>query len=399
MTAPKYELAEVIHRFWGRLKGSLSAYQFAVLWAIERCRTAALGGHIDACDTCGHLRISYNSCRNRHCPKCQGVNKEMFIIEQEELLLPVAYYHVVFTLPHDLNELYIRNPKVMYGLLFESAWYTLNTLAKDKNWLGAKTAATMVLHTWSQTLNLHPHVHCIVPNGGLDKEGNWRYPSKSGADGQGRFLFPVAAMKKLYRGYFMAQLKAKFEGGELDLPPDFPMDRAYKKWKDVLYQKEWVVYTKKPFSGVNKVIDYLARYSHRVALTNHRIKNITEEEVTFEYKDYKDGAKKKLMTLKGEEFLRRFTLHILPKGFRKVRKYGLVSNASKKTDIPKARAALGFRLQIAISNRKERKAKALERLFGKNAHRCPYCKKGEMKTVSILPPERAPPMKIQKTHP
>ncbi|MEM1008210.1 MAG: transposase [Myxococcota bacterium] len=254
-------------------------------------------------------------------------------------------------------------------------------------------------YTWSQTLQLHPHVHCIVPNGGLDKEGNWRYPSKSGADGEGRFLFPVAAMKKLYRGYFMAQLKVKIEGGEFNLPPDFPKDRAYKKWKDILYHKDWVVYTKKPFSGVKKVVDYLARYSHRVALTNHRIKNITEEEVTFEYKDYKDGAKKKLMTLKGEELLRRFCLHILPKGLRKVRKYGMVSNASKKTDIPKARKALDFRLEIAISNRKERKAKALERLFGKDTHRCPCCKKGEMKTVSILPPERAPPIKAATAHP
>jgi len=399
MTAPKYELAEVIHRFWDRMKGRLSAYQFGVLWALERCRTAALGGHIDACDACGHLRISYNSCRNRHCPKCQGVNKEMFVIEQEELLLPVAYYHVVFTLPHELNDLCIRNPKAMYSLLFEAAWHTLNTLAKDKNWLGAKTAATMVLHTWSQTLNLHPHVHCIVPNGGLDKEGNWRFPKKSSADGEGRFLFPVAAMKRLYRGYFMAQLKAKIERGELDLPPHFPIGRAYKKWKNGLYQKDWVVYTKKPFSGVKKVVDYLARYSHRVALTNHRIKNITDTEVTFEYKDYKDGAKKKLMRLKGEEFLRRFCLHILPKGFRKVRKYGMVSNASKKTDIPKARKALGFKLAISISNRKERKAIALERLFGTDTHRCPCCKNGEMKTIGILPPERAPPIKAQKAHP
>lgn len=227
----------------------------------------------------------------------------MFIIEQEELLLPVAYYHVVFTLPHQLNEMCIYHPKMMYSLLFESAWHTLNTLAKDKNWLGTKTAATMVLHTWSQTLILHPDVHCIVPNEGLNKEGNWRYPKKSGADRQGRFLFPVTAMKKLYRGYFMAQLKAKIESSELPLPPDFLKGRSDQKWKDELYQSNWVVYTKKPFSGVNKVIDYLARYSHRVAISNHRIKNITDQEVTFACKDYKDNAKKKQMILQGEEFL------------------------------------------------------------------------------------------------
>ncbi len=393
MKLPKFELAEVVHRFCDKIRHRLSAHQQRTLSAIERCRTSTLGGHIDACDSCGHLHISYNSCRNRHCPKCQGVNKEMFSIEQEELLLPVAYYHMVFTLPHELNVLCISNPKIMYGLLFEAAWHTLNTLARDDKWLGAKTAVTMVLHTWSQSLQLHPHVHCIVPNGGLDKAGNWQYPRKSGADGQGRFLFPVAAMKKLYRGYFMAQLKAKIEAGELDLPADFPSGKAYKSWKNTLYEKDWVVYTKQPFSGVKKVVDYLARYSHRVAITNHRIKNISDTEVTFEYKDYKDGAKKKQMTLKGEEFLRRFCLHILPKGFRKVRKYGLVSNASKKTDIPKARKALGMRLQAELSNSKERKAKALARLFGNEVNQCPYCKSGKMQTIGILPPERAPPMK------
>lgn len=399
MKQPAFELAEVIHRFSDHIRPQLSAHQQRTLSALERCRTAALGGHIDQCDACGHLHISYNSCRNRHCPKCQGVNKEMFIIEQEELLLPVAYYHVVFTLPQELNALCLYDPKAMYGLLFESAWHTLNTLARDDKWLGAKTAATMVLHSWSQTLNLHPHVHCIVPNGGLDKEGNWRYPRKSGADGEGRFLFPVAAMKKLYRGYFLARLKAKIKGGKMQLPPDFPSGKAYKAWKDDLYQKDWVVYTKKPFSGVKKVVEYLARYSHRVAITNHRIKNITDTQVTFEYKDYKDKAKKKLMTLQGEEFLRRFCLHILPKGFRKVRKYGLVSNASKATDILRARIALGQRHQTVISNRKERKAKALERLFGKAVNKCPCCKKGNMVTIGIVPPERAPPTMIVPSHP
>jgi hypothetical protein len=318
--APDFEIAEVIHRFKEQRNGRLSKHQLRTLSALERCRTAALGAHIDGCDECGHLQISYNSCRNRHCPKCQGVNKEMFIIEQEELLLPVAYYHVVFTLPHELNELCLHNPKVMYGLLFEAAWYTINTLARDEQWLGAKTAATMVLHTWSQTLTLHPHVHCIVPNGGLDKQGHWRYPKKSGANGRGRFLFPVAAMKKLYRGYFLSKLKEKIKKGELLLPAHFPEGRKYKTWKDDLYQKDWVVYTKKPFSGVQKVVDYLARYSHRVAITNHRIQAITDTEVVFQYKDYKDKAAKKSMRLDGREFLRRFCLHILPAGFRKVRK-------------------------------------------------------------------------------
>jgi len=281
------EIADIIKQFLPQLSKSLPLHYLKTLRAIEACRTAALGGHIDECDECGFLRISYNSCRNRHCPKCQGVNKEMWIIQQEEMLLPVAYFHVVFTQPHELNELYLYNAKQMYDLLFHAAWHTLNTFAKDPKWLGATTAATMVLHTWSQTLGLHPHVHCIVPNGGLTKQQTWQFPKK----GQANFLFPVTAMKKVYRGFFLAKLKKLIQQGALTLPPNFPKEYKYQLWKNKLYQKDWVVFTKKPFSGVKQVVDYLARYSHRVAITNRRIKNNTDNTVTFEYKDYKNKAK------------------------------------------------------------------------------------------------------------
>jgi hypothetical protein len=261
----------------------------------------------------------------------------------------------------------------MYDLLFQAAWHTLKTFANDPKWLGAKTAATMVLHTWSQTMILHPHVHCIVPNGGLTKDSKWQFPRR----GNGNFLFPVAAMRKIYKGYFMQQLKAAIEDGELPLPPNFPKGKNYKDWKNLLYKKEWVVYTKKPFAGVKHVVNYLARYSHRVALTNHRIKKIENGQVIFQYKDYKDGAKKKLMTLAGREFLRRFCLHILPRGFRKVRQYGFLSNASKAKSLELARVALGEKVKRLLT-RKERKEKALQRLFGEKTDRCPCCQKGRM---------------------
>jgi len=367
-------------------KQRLLSYHRRTLSALEHCRTAALGGHIDACDHCGLLKISYNSCRNRHCPKCQGLNKEMWIIQQQDMLLAVASFHVVFTLPHELNDLCLHNPKLMYGLLFKAAWHTINTLAKDPKWLGAKTAATMVLHTWSQTMSLHPHLHCIVPNGGLTKDGKWQFPKRGNAN----FLFPVVAMKKLYKGYFMALLKRAIQQQLLNLPSSFPIGKNYKTWKDALYHKDWVVYSKKPFTGVKHVVNYLARYSHRVAITNHRIKAIEGNKVSFQYKDYKDGAKKKRMTLDATEFIRRFCLHILPSGFRKVRQYGYSSNACKAKSIQLARLALGQKLKTLLK-RKERKALALKRLFGEKAHRCPCCKKGMLVLLYSWQNNKDPP--------
>jgi hypothetical protein len=270
----------------------------------------------------------------------------MWIIQQEDMLLPVAYFHVVFTLPHELNTLCLYNQKWIYNLLFKAAWHTINTLANDDKWLGAKSAATMVLHTWSQNLNLHPHLHCIVPNGGLDIQDKWRFPKR----GNGNFLFPVLAMNKLFKGFFMQHLKRAVLNNELKMPRNDLI--KVKTLIDLLYSKDWVVYTKKPFSTVNHVVNYLARYSHRVAITNHRIESIDKGQVVFEYKDYKDRALKKTTRLSTQKFIGRFCLHILPPGFRKIRQYGLTSNASKLKDINKARSALGQKT-VLLLKRKE----------------------------------------------
>ena len=369
----------------------LSGYHLKTLHAIRRCRTSELGGHIDGCDSCGHLRISYNSCRNRHCPKCQGLNKEMWIIGQEDILLPVLYYHVVFTLPHELNLLCRYDPRRMYDLLFSSAWHTLMTLSEDPQWIGARPAATMLLHTWSQTLQLHPHIHCIVPNGGLTKDGQWQYPKK----GNGNFLFPVLAMTKLYKGYFMANLIQQIKTGELNMPTGYLAEYGgFKQWKRRLYNKHWVVYTKKPFSGVKHVIDYLGRYSHRVAITNRRIMSILDGKVRMTYKDYRQGGKTEEMSLELGEFIRRYCLHILPPGYRKVRYYGFISNASKAKSIALARRSLGQKHQKLLT-RSLRKEKAIQRLIGlKSLNQCPSCKKGRMKKIMTIHVNRPPPDEI-----
>lgn len=388
--ARTYELADVMRKHLQEVdKGSMPMDHYKIIDAISKCRTSALGGHVDGCDSCGHIRISYNSCRNRHCPKCQGLKKEAWIVMQEDMLLEVVYFHVVFTLPHEFNKLCMYNPREMYNLLFKAAWHVLSTLGKDPQWIGAKMSATMLLHSWSQTLQLHPHVHCIVPNGGLDKQGSWRFPKK----GNNNFLFPVLAMNKLFKGFFMDKLLCAIKSKALTIPQHYYAENGgtYAKWKDKLYEKEWVVFTKKPFSGVQHVIDYLGRYSHKVAITNYRIKGIDDQHktVSFEYKDYRDGAKKKMMTLSISEFVRRFQLHILPKNFRKVRQYGLSSNAAKKKALAEARIALGQKQQILL-DRAERKKLAAKRLKI-NFTSCPKCKKGKMKMIITITSGRAPP--------
>lgn len=382
------ELSEVIDQFLPRLADNqLPWYHYNTLMAIRNCRTAKLGAHIDACDACGHLRISYNSCRNRHCPKCQGIKKEMWTIQQEDQLLPCSYFHVVFTIPHQLNELCLRNPRFMYSLLFQAAWFTINTFARDPKWLGAKSAATMVLHTWSQTLMLHPHIHCIVPNGGLNDKGEWQNPKK----GNSRFLYPVAAMRKVFKAFFLKQMKASLEQGLLVLPSDFPFQKhSYQLWKEALYEKQWVVFTKKPFGGVRNVVNYLARYSHRVAITNHRLVSIDNDKVSFQYKDYADKAKKKVMALDGVTFIKRFCLHILPKRFGKVRHTGFLANACKAKDLHQARTALNIK-QKELLDRAQRKKLAIKRLFPINEDTCPCCKKGKMIEIYKHTPNKDPP--------
>lgn len=391
MGKSQFEVADIISKYLPSIdKTKIYSQHIKILSAIQRCRTIELGGHIDKCDNCSHLRISYNSCRNRHCPKCQGINKEMWIIQQEDMLLPVAYYHVVFTLPEQMHLLCMYNPRIMYDLLFQSAWHVINTLSRDPKWIGARPAATMILHTWGQRLNLHPHLHCIVPNGGLCNDGEWKFP-KYGKD---NFLYPVAVMRSLFKGVFMSKLKHLFKDKKIVIPSELFAKQSYTEWKNNLYKKEWVVFTKKPFSKPQHVIDYLGRYSHRVAITNRRIKSIDCSGITFEYKDYYNKAKKETMTLSAPEFIRRYCLHFLPPNYRKIRQYGLISNACKGKALTKAKKALGEK-QTQLLTKAERKAFATYRVLNLySADQCPCCKKGIMKMIIPITKNKPPPENI-----
>lgn len=399
---PKFEIAHIVEQFSDdAFRQSIPVYKKRALNAIVQCRTAVLGGHVDACDNCGVIKISYNSCRNRNCPKCQGIQKEAWVIQREEELLPVSYFHVVFTLPHELNSLCLVNPRFMYQLLFHSAWHVLSSFANDPKWLSAQSAATMVLHTWGQNLQLHPHVHCIVPNGGIDQNGNWKNPKR----GNSRFLYPVNAMKKVFRAYFMKQLHLAINSGTLVLPNQFPHGNQYFDWKNKLFQKDWVVYTKKPFSKPHNVVNYLARYSHKIAITNHRLLNVTDKHVTFKYKDYKDNGRSKTMVLQGTDFLQRYCLHILPNRFRKIRHYGFLANGNKRKRLTDAKKDLENKSYNPLT-KKEREAFAKLRLFGIPSQKCACCKVGNMVTIEVWQPinsfslgARAPPKKPRFQNP
>ena len=355
---PEYEVAGVLNAHWPAIQQSgrkFNTWQLRTLHAVRRCRTAPLGAHVDGCISCGHLRISYNSCRNRHCPKCQGNQREKWIQAREQELLPVPYFHVVFTLPEALNTLCIYRPACMYNILFQSAWSVLNTFGHDHKWLGAVTGMIAILHTWGQTLSLHPHLHCIVPGGGLTQQGKWKT-----ARTNGRYLFSVKAMSKVFRGKFMAALKER-------LPAELSQQSINE-----LYKKDWVVYAKRPFNGTQSVIEYLGRYTHKIAISNHRIKNIADGKITFSYKDYTAAALTKEMTLDALEFIRRFALHILPKGFVRIRHYGILSSTSK------ADCAVVIKEQLPpMAEFKNVKPKY--EIY--NPLQCPHCKKQTMQTL------------------
>jgi len=315
-----------------------SAAQQRVLRNIAACRTAALGGHVDECEHgCGFARISYNSCRDRHCPKCQGPQRAEWVSRRLERLLPVPYFHVVFTVPDELNPLALRNKAVVYKILFEAASKTLIELARDPKRLGADIGVTAVLHTWGQNLLLHPHLHCVVTGGGLSSDGSrW-------ITGRQRYLLPFKVLGKLFRGKFLALLERAYKDGQLKLAGSTAAladQVAWARLRDRLYRKRWVVYAKPPFGGAKQVFCYLGRYTHRVAISNHRIVDIADGEVSFTVKDYKDGARKKTITLEPVEFLRRFLLHVLPKGFVRIRHYGLYASRNVNTKLVAARRLL-----------------------------------------------------------
>lgn len=319
MSAPKWEVADVLRLTHQDL--NLCNLPYIIQKAVRDitiCRTSALGGHKSTCSNCGQIAISYNSCRNRHCPKCQFSKTEQWILNRQTDILPVSYFHVVFTLPHVLNPMSKAYPYEVYNLLFKAAWNTINTLARDPRWLGAKTGMIALLHTWGQNLSFHPHLHCIIPQGGWDVHCNkWIYSSHR------NFLFPVRVMSQLFRKYFIHELTKARQHKLILWQPD--------QWKGLIPKLQissFNVFAKKSFSSPDNVIQYLGRYSHKVAISNHRIINVSKNQITFQYKDYRDD-KQKLMSLTPIEFSRRFLQHILPKGFAKIRHFGILANRAK----------------------------------------------------------------------
>jgi hypothetical protein len=382
------EVAEIFRQHGPAYRHShrLSRNALRVMRAIEVCRTAVLGGHKDQCDHCGHLEISYNSCRNRHCPKCQTLRKEKWIEARGEDLLPIEYFHVVFTLPSELNPLVSMNRKVLYDLLFRSVSETLTELAKDPNHLGAMVGVIGILHTWGQNLMDHPHIHCIVTGGGLSSDGGRWVSSRKG------FFIPVRVISALFKGKFLDLLKKCFQSNALEFPDcirHLKPPEDFERFRRQLYRKKWVVYCKPPFDGVQGVLQYLSRYTHRIAISNNRILSIRNGDVSFLWRDYADQNRQKTMTLKAEEFIRRFLLHVLPSRFVRIRHFGLLANRKRKNAITLCRKILGDGNTVTQPDTtKETWQEQLLRICGIDVTLCPVCQKGRMCRVALLLPYR-----------
>jgi len=361
----KFELAEILKIYGSEFRSSypISYQQEKTLQAIEACRTNKLGGHVDGCTSCGHVRISYNSCRNRHCPKCQNTHREKWILARREELLDVPCFHVVFTIPEALNGYCLALPRQMYDILFRASRDTLFAMGKDAKHLGADMGCISILHTWGQNLMLHPHIHMIVPAGGVDKKGRWKATRSNG-----NFLFPVKAMSIVFKHKFMEQFVQLCKDRKIHLSP---------LMKQSLYGRNWVVYAKQPFAGPDQVIEYLGRYSHKIAMSNHRIQSIATGVIQFQYKDYRMGGKRATMSLQASEFLRRLCMHILPHGFMKIRHYGILSNRNK-IKIRKIQLIRGI---LPRQKNKMNYQDFCKTIFQFDPDQCPCCKTGRMITL------------------
>jgi hypothetical protein len=393
MARPVLEVADIVRAHEADLIASLgsplSLAERRVLSDIAQCRTAALGGHVDQCEECSRTQISYNSCRNRHCPKCQGAAREAWLTEREAELLPVEYFHIVFSVPHEFAALAMANKRVIYNLLFKAAQETLQAVARDPKHLGAEIGFLAVLHTWGQTLEHHPHVHCIVPGGGLSGNRAQWVPAKPG------FFLPVRILSRLFRGKFLSGLLRAFDKGDLRCQGDLAhlQDRGlFRKYLVPLYKKDWFVYAKPPFGGPAHVLKYLSRYTHRVAISNNRLVALKDGNVSFLWKDYAHQSKKRVMTLSAVEFLRRFVTHILPRGFVRIRHYGFLANRNRERNIELIKSLLATDERSSHSsvtsdssqNAKENLKEPQERA------RCPHCKKGRLVTLLVF--ERGKPV-------
>lgn len=383
-TRPSWEVADIFRQYGRNYQRhrALSLPQLKVMQAIERCRTAALGGHMERCDACGYEKPSYNSCRNRHCPKCQTLSKARWLQARMEELLPVGYFHDVFTLPHEINPIALCNQKVVLDILFKAVSETLITYGKNpQNGLGGKLGFIAVLHTWDQTLMDHFHLHCVIPGGALASDHSRWIPARE------NFLFHVKALSRTFRRKFLGLLKKAFDQGRLIFPgktAELGTQKGFTRLRTKLKAKEWVVYSKKPFAGPEQVLDYIGRYTHRVAISNHRIKNIEQGRVTFTYRDRSKGEALKERTLEAEEFIRRFLLHVLPNGFVRIRHFGFLANRCKKQNLKRCRQFL---------NVPEKQSETIEttcqelmlKLTGMDITQCPCCKQGKMQVVGEIP--------------
>jgi hypothetical protein len=378
-TTPRATVQQVLQQHYEPGAGA-NVHVQKVMQRLKACRTAALGYHAYRCtgEGCGHIKYQYHSCRDRHCPNCGALKKQEWIEARMQELLAVKYYHVVFTLPHELNSLVLGHRKLLYKLLFDASSQTLLTFAKDPQYLDALPGIISVLHTWGQQLSFHPHIHCIVSGGGITSNNAWKDAKKNKYD----FLFPVDAMHTVYRTKFLQSLQQMIAVGEVVMP-----DGTNGKWLiDLLYKKDWLVYAKAPFGGPHAVIEYLGRYTHKVAISNHRICSINDPDdtVTFNYKDYADGNKQKQMELTGKEFIRRFEQHILPKGFTKIRTYGYLANRNRQQRInevlrsmklPLHKGLIGIPLVIRMQEQ-----------YGIDIRECPCCKGKTLQLIQVYYP-------------
>jgi hypothetical protein len=386
MKAPALELGDIFRlhgpAYLTTFGDSLSHEQKKALRAIAVCRTAALGGHVDQCDQCGYRKISYCSCRNRHCPKCHGRARARWLEQRATELLPVEYFHVVFTLPQLVAPLALQNQQLIYGILFRAAAETLLQIAADPRHLGAQIGFLAVLHTWGQNLHHHPHLHCVVPGGGIARgQRGWISCRR-------QFLFPVKVLSRLFRGKFVAYLKTAFRDGALGFHGELKCLREKRKfieWLNRAAGTEWVVYAKPPFGGPRQVLKYLARYTHRVAISNQRLVALEDGRVTFRWKNYARAGETAIMTLKAEEFIRRFLLHVLPKGFVKVRHFGFLANRGRRDNVVLCRKLLAASSTVLpdlappLPHSDEPQTDSVDR--------CPRCKVGSMKILEILLPQ------------
>jgi len=384
------EIADILEKYFPDYikKHKIQYHHYNVINAIMKCRTPLLGGHVDECDECGHLRCSYNSCGNRHCPKCRYLAKERWLLDRKAELLPVTYYHAVFTIPDILNDLVLENQRVIYAILFRAASETILKLCSDEKHLGALTGMIAILHTWGQNLINHPHLHCIIPGGGLSgDQKEWLYPKKSKKNK--KFFIHVNIISDLFKKIFLSYLKKAYKKNELIFEGRISHNRAPSEFNALLsrlYKKTWVTYCKLPFGGPKQVLEYLGRYTHRVAISNNRIKRIENGRVYFAYKDYRQGGKTKEMTLEIYEFIRRFLLHILPYGFPKIRYYGILCSRMKNQLLKICKKFLGVVINSDLTQKIKKNWQELYfEISGIDPCLCPECGKGRMKNIKIIP--------------